>query len=378
MFKQVIIIGLGLIGASIAQAAHKSMPEIRLIGVDIDERTRAIALEESLVVQALSPDDSASIDDALARTDLVIIATPIDEAESYFKMLADKGYKGYITDTASTKEHIVALAHEYLSAPSLFLPGHPMAGSEVNGIDGARDDLFQGAYWILCPDEQTSVDLLPALHEFISNLGSRAIVIPYEQHDHAVAVVSHVPHFVAASLVMLAAHAADDQQSIMRLAAGGFKDTTRVAAGSPKLWSSIALDNVEQVKAGLSEMQSILGEFIDALDDQDKEALIELLRGAAEIRRSLPSAWVPSADNLIEVRIPISNHPGAVAEATALASEVGCNIQSIDIDHVTEDRAYLSLVITDEGDIGQFSAKLIAAGYAVSFQPLKPKEHCHV
>lgn len=378
MFKKVVIIGLGLIGASIAEATRTAWPQTFLVGVDIDAKTRELAASNRIVDLVVAPDDPNFTDIFKDDSDLVILATPVEVNEFYFKAIAQSGYSGIITDTASTKDRIVQMAQEYLSDVSHFLPGHPMAGSEVNGIEGARDDLFQGAYWILCPDESTPIDYLPALHEFITGLGSRVIVISREKHDHAVAVVSHVPHLVAASLVMLAAHAADDQHSIFRLAAGGFKDTTRVAAGSPKLWSGIAFDNVEQVKAGLVDMRTILDQFVQALDDNDRDALTELLSGAADIRRSLPAAWVPGADNLIEVRIPITNRPGAVAEATALASEVGCNIQSIDIDHVTEDRAYLSLVITDEGDVGQFSAKLITAGYSVSFQPLNPKEHIHV
>jgi prephenate dehydrogenase len=164
----------------------------------------------------------------------------------------------------------------------------------------------------------------------------------------------------------------------MRLAAGGFKDTTRIAAGSPKLWCGIAFDNAEQVKAGLRDLQGILDQFADALETGDRQKLTEMLKAAADVRRSLPAAWVPSSDRLLEVRIPISNHPGAVAEVTAIASEAGCNIQSIEIDHVTEDRAYLSMILTDEGDVGQLSTKLITAGYAVSFAPLNPKEHFHV
>lgn len=377
LFKHVVIVGLGLIGASVAEAIKSAWPDTRVIGVDVDKRTCAVALDKGIVAEALEPDDPR-FDEVLAKeADLVILATPVDVDEPYFERIAASGYEGIVTDTASTKDRIYAMAASILRYPENFVPGHPMAGSEVNGIDGARDDLFQGAYWVLCPDETTPVDALPALHEFITAFGARVIVIPREQHDRAVAVVSHVPHFVAASLVTLAAQAADDQQSIMRLAAGGFKDTTRVAAGSPDLWCGIAFDNREEVKAGLEEMQGILRSFADALEAEDRESLKGLLTTAAELRRSLPVAWVPSSEKLLEVRIPITNHPGAVAQATAVASEAGCNIQSIEIDHVTEDRAYLSMVLTDEGDIGQLSAKLIGEGYAVSFAPLNPKEHSH-
>ena len=378
MFGTVVIIGMGLIGSSVAGALRKAWPDVRIVGIDTDERTRTIALEKGLVDEVLADTGERFHEVLAAECDLVVLATPVDVDEPYLRAIAESGYAGIVTDTSSTKGRIIEMASSILRYPENFVPGHPMAGSEVNGIEGARDDLFQGAYWILCPDENTPPDHIPALHELITGVGARMITIPREQHDRAIAVVSHVPHFVASSLVTLADRASDDQRSIMRLAAGGFKDTTRVAAGSPSLWCGIAFDNAEEVKSGLREMQSILGSFGDALEAGDRATFTELLAQASEVRRALPVAWVPSSEKLLEVRIPISNHPGAVAEVTTIASEVGCNIQSIEIDHVTEDRAYLSMVLTDEGDIGQLSAKLIGAGYAVSFAPLTPKEHIHV
>ena len=272
----------------------------------------------------------------------MVLATPVGAAERYFEDLARWDYRGIVTDTASTKARITALAERVLPHPENFVPGHPMAGSEVNGIEGARPDLFKGAHWILCPDADTPAEHFPRLHELVTSIGARVIALPREDHDEAVAVVSHVPHIMASSLVQLASRHADDQQALMRLAAGGFKDSTRIAAGSPELWCGIALAD------------------------------------AAAARRALPAAWVPSTERLLEVRIPMEDRPGVVAEVTTVTSSVGCNIQSIEIDHVTEDSAVLSLVLTDEGDIGQLSAQLINAGFSVSFSPLTAKEHTHV
>ena len=378
MFRDVVIVGMGLIGSSIAGAVRVAWPDVRIVGVDTDERTRRLAVEKGFADEVIEGVNERLLQVLSEECDLVILATPVDSDEPYLQAVAESGYAGIVTDTASTKVRISEMAERILPYPNNFVPGHPMCGSEVNGIEGARDDLFQGAYWILCPNESTPPEHIPALHEFITGVGARMINIPRDQHDRAVAVVSHVPHFVASSLVTLADRAADSQQSVMRLAAGGFKDTTRIAAGSPKLWCGIAFDNAEQVKAGLRDLQGILDQFADALETGDRQKLTEMLKAAADVRRSLPAAWVPSSDRLLEVRIPISNHPGAVAEVTAIASEAGCNIQSIEIDHVPEDRAYLSMILTDEGDVGQLSTKLITAGYAVSFAPLNPKEHFHV
>ncbi len=377
-FSHIAVIGFGLIGASFAAAVRDVHPEAFVVAVDVDEDTLAKAVELDWADEALLPDDPALGRFITDECDLVMLAAPVDVAEGYLKNLAFWNFKGIITDTTSTKSHIVDMANDLLPHPEDFVPGHPMAGSEKNGIEGARADLFKGAHWILCPDVDTPAEHFTRLHELLTSLGARVIAIPREQHDEAVAVVSHVPHIVASSLMHLASRHADDQQALMRLAAGGFKDSTRVAAGSPELWCGIAFDNKDALVDGLGEMRCIIESFEQALVEGDRETLVTLLAEAAEARRSLPVAWIPSTEKLLEVRIPMEDRPGVVAEVTTIASKVGCNIQSIEIDHVTEDSAVLSLVLTDEGDVGQLSAQLISAGFAVSFNPLAPKEHVHV
>ena len=377
-FHRIAVVGFGLVGASFAAAVRTACPDVRVLAVDIDERTLAEAVERGWATDGALPDDPAFERFVGDGCDLVVLATPVGAAERYFEDLARWDYRGIVTDTASTKARITALAERVLPHPENFVPGHPMAGSEVNGIEGARPDLFKGAHWILCPDADTPAEHFPRLHELVTSIGARVIALPREDHDEAVAVVSHVPHIMASSLVQLASRHADDQQALMRLAAGGFKDSTRIAAGSPELWCGIAFDNKDALSDGLDEIQGIIGAFADALASDDRAALTALLADAAAARRALPAAWVPSTERLLEVRIPMEDRPGVVAEVTTVTSSVGCNIQSIEIDHVTEDSAVLSLVLTDEGDIGQLSAQLINAGFSVSFSPLTAKEHTHV
>ena len=377
-FRRIAVVGFGLVGASFAAAVRAAYPDTRVLAVDIDERTLAEAVERGWATDGALPDDPAFERFVGDGCDLVVLATPVGAAERYFEDLARWDYRGIVTDTASTKARITALAERVLPHPENFVPGHPMAGSEVNGIEGARPDLFKGAHWILCPDADTPAEHFPRLHELVTSIGARVIALPREDHDEAVAVVSHVPHIMASSLVQLASRHADDQQALMRLAAGGFKDSTRIAAGSPELWCGIAFDNKDALSDGLDEIRGIIGACADALASDDRAALTALLADAAAARRALPAAWVPSTERLLEVRIPMEDRPGVVAEVTTVTSSVGCNIQSIEIDHVTEDSAVLSLVLTDEGDIGQLSAQLINAGFSVSFSPLTAKEHTHV
>ena len=378
-FKRVVIIGVGLIGGSIAAAMKELDDAPIVIGIGrhaepLEKARQQGALDEYALV------DDPRVDEWLSsgECDLVIIATPVHAARDWFERLEACGYDGVITDVASTKAVITGYADDILSHPDRYLPGHPMAGSEANGFGAARADLFQGAYWILCPEGEGQDETFLKLYETFGALGSRIISISRDQHDSAIAIVSHVPHMVASSLVELAGNHVDERQELLRLAAGGFKDSTRIAAGSPELWCGIAFDNACALKSGLDEMASILGSFAAALEAGDRETFTRLLAEAADARRALPAAWVPSTEKLLEVRIPMVNRTGVVAEVCTIASSVGCNIQSIDIDHISEGNAVLSLILTDEGDIGQLSMQLINAGFSVSFSPLMPKEYAHV
>ena len=317
---------------------RNAYPDARLVGIDVSEDAVKAAQERGWIDEGhVSSEDLGSV---LCGCELVMIATPVPVANEYFRIIAACDFKGVVTDACSTKKIVSRQAQELLRYPEKYIPGHPMAGSEKSGIEGAREDMFKGAHWVLCPD------------------------------DEAVAIVSHVPHFVASSLVELAVRHADDQEALFRLAAGGFKDSTRIAAGSPALWTGIAFDNREAIVEGLDEVQSILRGYADVLREGDKTEFTKLLDRAAQARRSIPAKWVPATEDLLEVRIPLTNRPGIIAEVTTIASQVGCNVQSIDIDHITSSSAVLDMVLTDEGDIGKLSTQLIKAGFSISFNPL--------
>lgn len=376
-FDNVAIIGLGLIGGSLAQALKKTYPNAFIFGVDTDSRSCVTASEHGWVNAFGAPDSHELKDFLREKAELVVLAVPVQAVDFYMDLLRSVEYSGLLTDTLSTKTHILE-ASEDLPEGCSYIPGHPMTGSEKNGIDGARSDLFEGSNWILCPDENTLPEHFQQLHELITGMNARVISIPREDHDRAVAIVSHVPHMVAASLMRLAQNHTDENQTIMRLAAGGFKDTTRVAAGSPKLWCGIAFDNADALADGLSEIEGNIRALHDALVQGDRDTFTSMLAEAASARRDLPAAWIPSSEKLLEVRIPMVDRPGIIAEVATIASSAGCNIQSIDIDHISEGSAVLSLILTDEGDVGQLSFQLIEAGYSVSFSPIQPKEHANV
>ena len=377
-FNRIAVVGLGLIGASFACACRQTYPDMHILGIDQRPETLDAARGFGWVDEAALSGDArfgAFLQEGCA---LVMLAVPVDQAAPYLEEIARSGFSGIVSDTASTKGRICAMAERILPDPSVFIPGHPMAGSEVNGIAGAKEHLFRGAHWILCPDDRTQAAAYTAFHDLLTDLGARVISLPREDHDAALAVVSHVPHIVASSLVQLANQHVDDQGALFRLAAGGFKDSTRIAAGSAHLWSGILMDNADEVSGSLRELRGIIESYRLAIASGNRLLLEELLEQSAAARRAIPARWLPETEKLFEARIPMENRQGAIAEITTLAGARGCNIQSIEIDHITAHTAVLSLVLTDEGDMEAFAHELRDSGYAVTVGPLTAKEHGHV
>ncbi|HSK47065.1 MAG TPA: prephenate dehydrogenase/arogenate dehydrogenase family protein, partial [Coriobacteriia bacterium] len=302
--------------------------------------------------------------------ELVVVATPARFLDAWLEKLGQLAYDGVVTDVASTKGGVMRAARRHLGSAARFGGGHPMAGSERSGVGAARHDLFEGAYWLLTPGSETDPDAFSRVHAFVTALGARVISVEPKSHDEAVAIVSHVPHVAAAALCDVAGAHAGESRELLRLAAGGFKDTTRIAAGSPELWTGICLDNADALADGLRELRLALGEFEAMVRGRDGESIRGWLTGAADVRKSLPAQWVPATTKLTELKVPMMDRPGVVAEVTAAVSSAGCNIEGIDIDHETEDRALLVLVLTDEGDFSALAEDLADRGFEPRFEPL--------
>lgn len=363
-FDTVCVIGVGLIGGSLAAACRALPDPPRVLGIDADAESVRMALELEVVDEAATASDAA-VDSWLAPggCDLIVLATPAGVSASWLERIGSSGFDGVVTDVASTKSGVVASARVALQDASRFVGGHPMAGSERSGVTAARASLFEGAYWLLTPAADTDPEAYKRVHALVSSIGARVISVDAKRHDEAVAVVSHVPHIAAAALCDVAGAHAGSHRELLRLAAGGFKDTTRVAAGSPDLWTGICLDNADALATGLRELRLALGEFEAMVRGRDATAIHGWLESAADVRRSLPAQWVPSTTLLRELVVPMVDRPGVVAEVTGIVSRAGCNIEGIDIDHETEDRALLVLVLTDEGDLDAVMSELGALGY---------------
>ena len=369
-FARVTVVGVGLMGGSLA-AALRALPDApHVTGVDPDERTLAIALEKGVVDDVASVDGCAS---ALASADLVVLATPAAAVSQWLARLSTIGYGGVVTDVASTKAAVMKEAARLLPTAATFIGGHPMAGSERSGVAAADPELFRGAYYVLTPADDADADAYQRLHRLVMSIGARVISLDAAAHDEAVAAISHVPDVAASALTNLAAQRASSGSDVLRLAAGGFKDMTRIAAGSPDLWTGICLDNQDAVVRGLDELGAQLSEFAGLVRADDRAGVRAWLARAADVRRSLPAGWVPASERLRELTVAMTDRPGAVSAITQAAARAGCNIEDIGIDHVTEDTAVLHLLLTDEGDADALVSDLTANGFEPVLEPLAPE-----
>lgn len=369
-FDTVCVVGVGLIGGSVAAACRATDEPPHVVGIDPDPDAISEALALGVLDEGDLPDSEKAAAWLSGGADLVVLATPAAAIESWFELLGELGYGGVVTDVASTKAGVLRAARRCLPSAEKFVGGHPMAGSERTGVAAARPDLFKGAYWILTPAGETSADAYSRVHAFVTALGARVVSVEPKDHDEAVAIVSHVPHVAAAALCDVAGAHGGEGGDLLRLAAGGFKDTTRIAAGSPELWAGICLENSEALASGIRELRLALGEFEAMVRASDAPAITAWLTAAAEVRRSLPAQWVPATERLTELTVPMVDRPGVVAEVTGAVSRAGCNIEGIDIDHETEDSALLVLVLTDEGDMESLARELTDQGYEPRFEAL--------
>lgn len=345
------VIGLGLIGGSIALALKANGWSV--FGDDSREPTCAIALERD-VIDAVGLDPDA---------DITFVAVPVSAvSDQVTRALAST--TGLVTDVGSVKSS-VCRAHD----DQRFIGGHPMAGSEFDGIDAAQADLFNAAVWVLTPLETSDDAALSRINSIVASLGADVVALNPERHDQLVAVVSHVPHLTAATLMGLASTRSEEHASLLRLAAGGFRDMTRVASGQPGIWIDICSENKVAITDTLDDLIAGLTEVRDVVAADRHEDLRNLLQAARNARTNLPSR-VLRPEDLAEVRIPIPDRAGAAAEVFTLAAELGVNIANFEVVHVAESTGGVAIVLIDESASELFRGGLMARGFRPSVQAL--------
>ena len=350
MTSRAEVIGTGLIGGSIGLALRARGWHVT--GRDLDEARAARALE-------LGALDAVGYD---AAAEITFVAVPVSAIAAEARRAADLG--AIVTDVGGVKAPVVASVDH-----ARFVGGHPMAGSEQEGVDGADGELFVGATWVLTPTVDTDPDAYARVRSVVSSLGADVVALTPEQHDGLVAVVSHVPHLTAATLMGLASERAEEHAALLRLAAGGFRDMTRIASGHPGIWPDICAENREAIVAALDTLVRALSVTRDVVSNGDREALLALLERARAARVSLPTPAVRPED-LAEIRLPVPDRPGVLAEVTTLASELGVNIEDLEIAHSAEGPRGVLVLIVEASATDLVRGALLARGYRPTARPL--------
>ena len=253
---QVAIIGLGLMGASLGMALRERHLARAIVGFDSMPGVAARAQERGAIHTAC-----ASVAEAVAGSDLVILATPLLAMRDLFAEIAPLlAPETVVTDLGSVKAAVVSWAESLLEAPGQFVAGHPMAGSEQSGVDAADGNLYQGCTWLLTPTPRTSATALQTVERIIAALGTHPARLSPERHDRGVALASHLPLLAASALTLTVAQTPDAADAFA-VAAGGFRDTTRVASGSPEMARDICLTNsaplLEALDAYIAALQTL-------------------------------------------------------------------------------------------------------------------------
>lgn len=345
------VLGLGLIGGSVALALRER--GWRVCGTDADADRVRTAVERGVV-------DCGELD---TDAEITFVAVPpkamIDEVR---RALATTS--GVVTDVGSVKSAVCAAIDD-----PRFVGGHPMAGSELEGLDGADPQLFAGAVWVLAPTNATDDTAFSTVAEVVSELGAEVVGLDPRRHDDLVAVVSHVPHLTAATLMRLAGRRAEEHAALLRLAAGGFRDMTRIASGHPAIWLDICDENRSSIVDVLTALIDGLADMRSIVESGDREGLLTRLRTAREARANLPARIKQPAD-LAELRIPIPDRPGSAAEVFTLAAELGVNIPNFEVVHSVEGDRGIAVVLVEASMADVFRGGLIARGFRPSVQRL--------
>jgi prephenate dehydrogenase len=353
--RRAAVIGTGLIGGSIGLALRRRGWHVT--GQDRDAARAARALELG-ALDAVGTDPDAG---------LTFVATPAGAVVAAARQaLVRGGPDMVVTDVAGVKTPIVGAIDD-----PRFVGGHPMAGSEQEGVEGSDGSLFEGATWVLTPSDSTDPAAYSRVLAVVSSFGADAVAMPAARHDDMVAMVSHVPHLTAAALMMLASEAAAEQATLLRMAAGGFRDMTRIAAGHPGIWPDLCLDNRVAITETLDRLLDAVGGLRTMVADGDRGGILTVLERAREARLNLPARML-HADEVVEIRVPVPDRPGVLAEVTTLLGERSVNIYDLEIAHSAEGPRGVLVLAVDAGEAGLAISALTERGYHPTPRRLAP------
>ena len=347
------IVGLGLIGGSLAKAIHGRTDVEAIVGIDPDLKAGELAAQEGVITD-FSTDDLRILDGC----DLVVLCAPVDAIVRMTPELAKLDI-GIVTDVGSVKRPVM----QAVDLPN-FIGGHPMAGSERHGYACSSGSLFENALYVLCvpQDSKVSVGKLADLEALIRKIGAIPMHMTAEQHDERVAAVSHLPHIVASSLSLLLANR--DDGALGRMAAGGFRDITRIASSDPDLWAGISMNSKQALVPVLDEYISLLSQWRDTLSSEDRAGLVKLFTQGACYRDHLDTNLRGALEASAAITVYVDDKPGELARITSILGKGNINIRNINIRNFrTYEGGQVSLLLGTTKEAVEAYALLKENGY---------------
>lgn len=348
-------IGLGLIGGSIAKALKKSGSPFYITAYNRSPGPLEEAVSDGVVDRA-----AHEIDGAFYDCDIIFLCTPVEHNSAYLSLLKGKIKKGcIITDVGSVKGYI----HETVRALDMedcFIGGHPMAGSEKTGYSAATDTMLENAYYAVTPTPLTTKESLDFYIGIVRKTGAVPVVTEPDKHDYAVAGISHVPHLIASGLVNTVRENDTDDCLMKTLAAGGFKDITRIASSSADMWSQICVTNSEQISLLLGKYIDYLSKVKEQIDSSDRAAITEMFVQSKEYRDSISIRNSGPIPQSYAIYCDIEDKEGALSDITGLLFAGRINIKNIEIIHNREYRDGVLLIDFYDKDSSSRAFKILS------------------
>ncbi|MFE8695667.1 prephenate dehydrogenase [Cytobacillus sp. FJAT-53684] len=342
MDGRVFIIGLGLIGGSLALCIKKQHEDATIVGFDVNAEQARLARMLTVIDEVAD-----SIESGASDSDLILIATPVKETERILQILGSLPLKEnvIITDAGSTKKEIVKKASSLKEKGITFIGGHPMAGSHKSGITAAKAILFENAFYLLTPEDHISEEQIQDLQCWLSGTRAKFIMMSPMEHDYLTGVISHFPHMIAASLVHQAEKTSTTQKLVSRLAAGGFRDVTRIASSSPEMWRDIMLHNKEVMLSLLTDWQEEMNKVAGMLTSENSEEIYDYFSQAKQFRDELPQKQRGAIPAFYDLFVDVPDYPGVISEITGILAREEISITNIRILE-TREEIYGVLVIS--------------------------------
>lgn len=342
--KKIGFIGLGLIGGSIAKAVRRYYPDYEIVAFDKNKESLALATQESIINVACT-----SIDDNFLHCDYIFLCAPVSFNTAYLQQMQPYLHDDLIlTDVGSVKTPI----HEEVSRLGLepyFIGGHPMAGSEKSGFANSKAILIENAYFILTPSAKVSTEKLKRYEHFVESLRSIPVILNYREHDMITGTISHLPHIIASSLVNYVRDSDTPDEQMKALAAGGFKDITRIASSSPTMWQHICLQNQENISHILDSYIDCLTQAKKLVDSKDSQKLYDFFDTSRNYRNSMPGNSSGPIKKAFALYCDISDEAGAIATFATILASNAISIKNIGIVHNREfEEGVLSIEFYDE------------------------------